>query len=81
VRTSDGVLRIVRNGAQSQQTLSSHFLCEFAGSSVQHIAFATHDIVKTLQRLRANRVAMLPIPENYYDDLEARTDLSRIGSI
>jgi 4-hydroxyphenylpyruvate dioxygenase len=24
----------------------------------------------------ANGVAMLPIPENYYDDLEARTDLS-----
>jgi 4-hydroxyphenylpyruvate dioxygenase len=43
---------------------------------VQHIAFATEDIVATVQRLRANGVQMLPIPENYYDDLEARTDLS-----
>jgi 4-hydroxyphenylpyruvate dioxygenase len=76
VRTSDGVLRIVVNGSQSQQTLSSRFLSEFVGSGVQHIAFATHDIVKTVQRLRANRVEMLPIPENYYRDLEARTDLS-----
>jgi len=76
VRTSDGALRIVLNGSQSQQTLSSRFLSEFVGSGVQHIAFATDDIVATVQRLRANGVEMLPIPENYYDDLEARTDLS-----
>jgi 4-hydroxyphenylpyruvate dioxygenase len=75
LRTNDGVLRIVLNGSQSQQTLSSRFLSEFFGSGVQHIAFATHDIVKAVQRLRANGVDMLPIPENYYDDLEARTDL------
>jgi 3-dehydroshikimate dehydratase len=76
VRTNDGALRIVLNGSQSQQTLSSHFLSEFVGSGIQHIAFATEDIIATVQRLRANGVQMLPIPENYYDDLEARTDLS-----
>jgi 4-hydroxyphenylpyruvate dioxygenase len=65
----------VLNGSQSQQTLSSRFVSEFFGSGVQHIAFATDDIVATVQRLRANGVQMLPIPENYYDDLEARTDL------
>jgi 4-hydroxyphenylpyruvate dioxygenase len=75
VRTNDGALRIVLNGSQSQQTLSSRFVSEFFGSGVQHIAFATEDIVATVRRLRANGVQMLPIPENYYDDLEARTDL------
>jgi 4-hydroxyphenylpyruvate dioxygenase len=44
---------------------------------VQHIAFASRDIVRTVQRLRQNGVTMLPIPENYYDDLEARIDLPR----
>jgi 4-hydroxyphenylpyruvate dioxygenase len=29
-----------------------------------------------VQRLRANGVQMLAIPENYYSDLEARTDLA-----
>ena len=29
----------------------------------------------TVQQLRANGVELLAIPENYYDDLEARTDL------
>ena len=43
---------------------------------MQHIAFATDDIFKTVARLQANGVALLPIPENYYDDLEAKTDLS-----
>jgi 4-hydroxyphenylpyruvate dioxygenase len=43
---------------------------------VQHIAFTTDDIFQTVARLQANSVALLPIPENYYDDLEAKTDLS-----
>jgi 4-hydroxyphenylpyruvate dioxygenase len=76
VRSNDGAVRIVLNGSQSQQTLSSRFLSEFVGSGVQHIAFATDDIVATVQRLRANGVQMLAIPENYYSDLEARTDLA-----
>ena len=76
VQTADGALRIVLNGSQSQQTLSSRFLSEFFGSGVQHIAFATDDIVATVRTLVANGVEMLPIPENYYDDLEARTDLT-----
>ena len=29
-----------------------------------------------MARLQANGVDLLPIPENYYDDLEAKTDLS-----
>jgi 4-hydroxyphenylpyruvate dioxygenase len=74
VQTADGGLRIALNASQSQQTLSSKFLT--VGSGVQHIAFATDDLVATVQRLRAAGVALLSMPENYYDDLEARTDLS-----
>ena len=74
VQSADGSLRIALNASQSQQTLSSRFLS--VGSGVQHIAFATADIVATVKKLRANGVALLSMPENYYDDLEARTDLS-----
>ena len=69
-------LRIALNASQSQQTLSSRFLTHYVGSGVQHIAFATDDIVATVQQLRANGVELLSMPENYYDDLEARTDLA-----
>jgi 4-hydroxyphenylpyruvate dioxygenase len=76
IETEDGALRVVLNASQSQQTLSSRFLRDYFGSGVQHVAFATSDLLATVRRLRANGVAMLPIPANYYDDLEARTDLA-----
>ncbi|AMN44580.1 bifunctional sugar phosphate isomerase/epimerase/4-hydroxyphenylpyruvate dioxygenase family protein [Rhodoplanes sp. Z2-YC6860] len=75
VQTADGKLRIALNASQSQQTLSSRFLTNYVGSGVQHIALATDNIVATVKKLRANGVELLSIPENYYDDLEARSDL------
>jgi 4-hydroxyphenylpyruvate dioxygenase len=75
VESADARLRIVLNGSASQRTQSSRFLSEVFGSGVHHIAFATGDLVDTVRRLERNGVRLLPIPENYYDDLEARTDL------
>jgi 4-hydroxyphenylpyruvate dioxygenase len=76
IETHDGSLRMILNASQSQRTLSSRFLNELFGSGVQHIALATGDILATVQRLKEHGVDLLPIPENYYDDLEVRTDLS-----
>lgn len=75
VQTEDGSLRIVLNASQSARTLSSRFVSEFFGSGVQHIAFTSNDIFATAAQLKANGVELLPIPDNYYDDLEARWDL------
>ncbi|TDD84291.1 sugar phosphate isomerase/epimerase and 4-hydroxyphenylpyruvate domain-containing protein [Actinomadura darangshiensis] len=41
----------------------------------QHVALASRDIVAGARRLRAAGLSPLAIPENYYDDLEARHDL------
>ncbi len=76
VQSADGELRIALNASQSVRTQSSRFLNEAFGSGVQHIALATNDLAATVRRLEANGVALLPIPENYYDDLEAKSDLS-----
>src|SRR5437763_4338488 len=75
VQTADGTLRIALNASQSQHTQSSRFLSHYFGSGVQHIAFATDDIVAAARQLKANGVETLAIPENYYDDVEARVDL------
>jgi 4-hydroxyphenylpyruvate dioxygenase len=75
VETSDGALRMVLNASQSARTQSSRFLTEYFGSGVQHIAFATDDLLATVTRLKANGVELLSIPENYYDDLDARFDI------
>jgi 4-hydroxyphenylpyruvate dioxygenase len=63
------------NASQSGRTQSSRFISELFGSGVQHIALATNDIFATAESLRSRGVKILPIPENYYDDLEARMDL------
>ena len=75
IETADGTLRIALNASQSQRTQSARFLYEYFGAGVQHIAFGTDDIVATVARLKKNGVEILSIPENYYDDLEARIDL------
>jgi len=75
IESEDGSLRIILNASQSQRTQSSRFLTEVFGSGVQHLAFATDDLLATVARLERNGVDLLEIPENYYDDLEAKMDL------
>lgn len=74
LKDNRGGLRLVLNGSQSHRTLSSRFVSEFFGSGIQHIAFETDDIVKTMEAIVANGVPILTIPENYYDDLEAKIE-------
>src|SRR5204863_3023478 len=76
IESPDGSIRIILNASQSQRTQSSRFLTELFGSGVQHLAFATDDLLATVARLERNGVELLEIPENYYDDLEAKMDLS-----
>ncbi|WP_046868128.1 bifunctional sugar phosphate isomerase/epimerase/4-hydroxyphenylpyruvate dioxygenase family protein [Microvirga massiliensis] len=76
VETDDGAFRLALNASQSRHTQSSRFLTEMFGSGMQHIALATSDIFATVDGLKTNGVEILPIPENYYEDLEARTDLA-----
>lgn len=69
-------VRICLNASASDRTLSSRFLDEFFGAGVQHIAFATDDIFAAAEAFHAAGLALLPIPDNYYDDLEARLGLA-----
>ena len=76
IEAPDGKLRIILNASQSQRTQSSRFLTEGLGSGVQHLAFATTDLLTTVAQLKRNGVELIDIPENYYDDLEAKLDLA-----
>src|SRR5258705_5048393 len=62
------------NGSSATRTLSARILNEFFGSGVQHIAFSWHDIFPTVADMRARGADFLKIPENYYDDIEAKYD-------
>lgn len=52
------------------------YLDYYNGEGCQHVALATHDIVKTVTELRNRGVEFLRVPTTYYDDL-----LERVGKI
>jgi 4-hydroxyphenylpyruvate dioxygenase len=68
-------LRVILNGSSAARTMSSRFINEFFGSGVQHVAFSCADIFVTAADMRARGAQFLKIPENYYDDIEAKYDL------
>jgi 4-hydroxyphenylpyruvate dioxygenase len=53
--------------SQVQEYLDYHH-----GPGVQHVAFATDDIIGTVSALKANGVEFLEVPQTYYDDLAQR---------
>ncbi len=76
LQSPNGRLRLPLNAPHQGQSLTARFLADYMDAGVQHIAFATDDIFAASSALRANGMTMLRIPDNYYDDLDARFDLS-----
>ena len=76
VQSPDRGFRVTLNGSSSQQTLSARFLHGYSGAGVQHIAFGTEDIFRAAAAMESLGLERLPIPANYYDDLEAKFALA-----
>src|SRR5204863_549650 len=68
-------LRVVLNGSSATRTLSARFIHEFFGSGVQHVAFSCNDILSAVAVMRTRGADFLKIPDNYYDDIEAKYGL------
>lgn len=75
VVSDDRRVRLAINIAPVQPTGESAF--------VNHIAFATDDLLATVRAMRERGARLLPIPANYYDDLSARFDVpeSRLAEL
>jgi 4-hydroxyphenylpyruvate dioxygenase len=76
IQSSDGALRFVLNASASPQTLPSRFLQHYMGAGIQSISLMSRDIIATARELRKRELPLLPIPQNYYEDLAARYNLS-----
>ena len=50
-------------------------------AELQHVAFACEDALATARALHERGAPLLPIPANYYDDLEARFELSFVDEL
>jgi 4-hydroxyphenylpyruvate dioxygenase len=77
VANASGSLRLTMNGAENSRTLAGHFFASTFGSSVQHLAFATHDIFATATAMAARGFSPLEISETYYDDVASRFGLDQ----
>ena len=69
-----GAFRLPLNVSDSGETMTGRFVSTTHGAGVQHIAFATPDVAEAVSALRG-RAPILPIADNYYDDLAARWGL------
>jgi 4-hydroxyphenylpyruvate dioxygenase len=72
---ADRTVRFPLSFSESSRTVVARSLTTFSGAGVNQVAFATHDIFKAVTGMRKAGLRLLPIPENYYDDLAARLGL------
>ena len=76
IQSDDGKLRITMNGVETHRTFAGRFMTDSFGSPVQHLAFATSDIIASAKALTERGFKALPISANYYLDLAIRFDLA-----
>ena len=76
LRSANSALRIALNVSEGGATGVSRFLDAFGGAGFQQIALSTDDIFVAVEAAKANGVAFLPIPDNYYDDLATRFEIA-----
>ncbi len=69
----DRTLLIALNASHGRDTSTQRFRARLAGSGIQHIAMSCGDAFAVAERL--NRFNILPVPENYYDELDSRFNL------
>lgn len=71
IQSPEGEVRLNLNGADSGRTVAGAFIADKLGAGVQHIALLTDDIFETSDLLKGSGFRRLPIPANYYADLQA----------
>ena len=75
VSTYDHSVQLTLNGSDATRTSAHQFASGGHGGSVQHLAFATDDVVSLAREFRRLGFQILPQTENYYADISARFDL------
>lgn len=72
------VMRSPAGGVRIPLNVSPPIVSELGSSSgaTRHIAFACTDVLALARTARENGLEILPIPDNYYEDLTARFGLS-----
>ncbi len=67
-----GKIKIPINESEDEQSQINEYLRDYHGEGIQHIALATDDIYQTIEKLRANGIKFLDVPDTYYEILDQR---------
>ena len=68
----DDKIRIPLNESQDEHSQIEEFIKDYKGEGIQHLALATDDIFKTVDRLRANGIRFQTTPQTYFDLIDKR---------
>ena len=75
IESADKAVRTSLIVSERDNTVVARSVSRYGGAGVQQIAIAVDDVVATIAALRRRGAPMLPVPDNYYDDLAAKHDL------
>jgi 4-hydroxyphenylpyruvate dioxygenase len=75
IESADKAVRTSLIVSERDNTVVARSVSRYGGAGVQQIAIAVDDVVATMAELRRRGAPMLPVPDNYYDDLAAKYDL------
>lgn len=72
LRSPDGSFCIPINEGSDKKSQINEYLEEYKGPGVQHIALATHDIIKSVEALTQEGVETLDMDDQYYQEVFER---------
>lgn len=72
LRSPCGTFCIPINEAEEKKSQINEYLEEYHGPGIQHLAFLTKDILKSLAALERTSIKMLDIQEGYYEKVFSR---------
>lgn len=75
MKNASGSVRIPLNISESPSTETARFVAAGAGAGVHHIALAVGNVEQAAAHAETAGLAPVPIPLNYYEDLQARFGL------
>jgi 4-hydroxyphenylpyruvate dioxygenase len=75
IESADKAVRISLMVSERDNTVVSRSVSRYGGAGVTQVAVAVDDVVAWVSALRRHGAPLLPVPDNYYEDLAARYDL------
>ena len=72
MRSACDNITIPINEPKNEKSQIQEYIDEYKGSGIQHIAFLSDDIVKSVRELKERGVEFLDVPDTYYDEVNKR---------